>query len=145
MRSTQAYRSSHVTRLGRGTIAERGDARRVRVRVAGTSDTEPEEIADLTWQLKEELLELDVEAVEHERTAAPPGAKGDALAWAQLIVTLSGSLPMLVNAARGWLGRQQQGSVTIELDGDVLTLERASPEAQRDLIDAWLRRHPSHE
>jgi hypothetical protein len=113
--------------------------------VAGPPDSEPQEVADLTWQLKEELLELDVEEVEHERTVAPPGAKGDALAWAELIVTVSGSLPVLVNAMRGWLGRQQQGSVTIELDGDMLTLERASPEVQRDLIDAWLRRHPSHE
>jgi hypothetical protein len=115
----------------------------IQIQVAGDSGSDLQEVADLTAGLREELLELDVDRVEQRRAEAPDRSKGDAIAWAELVVTLTGSLPALITAVRSWLGRQDRGSVTIELDGDKLTLEHASPAVQRELIDAWLQRRPS--
>lgn len=125
--------------------SEPDQTRELQLRVIGGDDSDEQEVADLAWGLKEELLRTDVEAVEHKTTEAPAGAKGDFLAWAELVVTLSGNLPALIGVVRSWLGRQDQGRVTIELDGDVLTLDRTSPETQGELINTWLRRHSGDE
>jgi hypothetical protein len=48
-----------------------------------------------------------------------------------------------VAAIQGWLGRSQQRSVKLELDGDVLELTGVSSRDQQRLVDEWLRRHSS--
>jgi hypothetical protein len=100
-----------------------------------------EEVAELTSRLRDELLELDVDSVTRPSTPAPRNSKGDALAWAELVVALSGSLPVLIGAVRSWRGRQREATITIECAGDRLTLSDATPEQQDELVDAWLARH----
>jgi hypothetical protein len=60
-----------------------------------------------------------------------------------LVVTVaqSGLLAPVVAAIQGWLGRSQQRSVKLELDGDVLELTGVSSRDQQRLVDEWLRRH----
>jgi hypothetical protein len=105
----------------------------------GQSDTE--EVAELTSRLRDELLELDVDDVTMPSVAAPQGAKGDAFAWAELIVSLPGSLSVLVGAIRSWRGRQSGATITVEFAGDRLILTDATPEQQNALVEAWLARH----
>ena len=113
----------------------------VRLRVAGFSDSDPEEQAELAWRLQEELSSLDVEDVTRAPTAPRAGAKGAALEWAQLVVTLAGTLPALAAAVRCWAERHPGAEVTLEVDGDRVTLSDASPEERQRLLSAWLRRH----
>jgi hypothetical protein len=47
----------------------------------------------------------------------------------------------IVEAARSWLARSRQGTIKLELDGDVLELTGISSDEQRRLTDEWLRRH----
>ncbi len=109
--------------------------------VAGFSDSDPEERAELAWRLQEDLIEAEVGSVSRPPAATPAGAKGPALEWAQLVVTLLGTLPGLVAAVRGWHSRHVDASVTLEIDGDRVTLSDGSSREGRELLAAWLRRH----
>lgn len=112
----------------------------IRVRVVGdVGDTEESE--ELTSRLRGELLELDVDDVKRPVEVGPTGAKGDALAWAELVVSLSGSLPALVAAIQSWRGRQRGATIIIEHAGDRLILSDATAADQSAFVSGWLARH----
>jgi hypothetical protein len=110
-------------------------------------DDDAEEVAEATLQLRRELLDLDVEAVEQPRAGEPPaGTRGGELAaLGTLAVTLSQSqlLAPVVATIRTWLAGQQQRSIKLELDGDILELTGVSSKEQQRLAQEWLRRHES--
>jgi hypothetical protein len=118
-----------------------GPERQVLLHIEAVDGDHPEDAAEGGWRLKDEIAGLDVNQVDHAPTDAVPGAKGDALAWAELIVTLSGSLPALVAAVRSWVSRDRTCNVTLELDGDRLVLEGVRSEEQLALAKEWLERH----
>ena len=104
-----------------------------------------EEVAEATLQLRRELLDLDVEAVDLQPGGeAPPGSRAVELAaLGALVVTFAQSqlLGPVVAAVRSWLAGAPQRSVKLELDGDLLELTGVSSKEQRRLTDEWLRRH----
>lgn len=112
----------------------------VLVHVEGYPDSDDEERADLASRLREDLLAHDLE-VSHPEGDAPAGSKGAAIEWAQLVVSLSGTAPAMLAALQGWRGRNRSAAVSLEIDGDKLTLDEASPEVQRRLVDSFLARH----
>jgi hypothetical protein len=112
----------------------------VRLHVAGYPDSDDAERADLASHLRDDLLAHEVEAI-HPRVPAPAGAKGAALDWAQLVVSLAGTAPALIAAVNGWLGRHPRAKLALEIDGDRLALDDASPDERRRLLDAFLARH----
>lgn len=112
----------------------------VRVDVAGYPDSDDEERADLAGRLRADLEAVDVE-VAHPEAEAPAGSKGAGLEWAQLVVTLAGTVPAMVAALQGWLGRHHGATVSLEIDGDKLTLADASEADQRRLVETFLARH----
>jgi hypothetical protein len=120
---------------------------RLDVQVDLGSEAEAEEVAEATQQLRHDLLELDVDAVELARAGEPPpGSKAvDLIALGSLVVTFanSGLLNGVVSALRGWVEGRPHRSIRMELGGDVLELSGVSSEEQRRLADAWLRRHAS--
>jgi hypothetical protein len=117
------------------------------VRVDVGPDADAEEIAEATLQLRRELLGLDVEAVELPSAGEPPpGTRAVELAAVgALVVTFAKSqlLGSVVAAIRAWLAGQQQRSIKLELDGDVLELTGVSSREQQRLAEEWLRRHES--
>jgi Effector Associated Constant Component 1 len=113
----------------------------VRMHVVGYPDSDEEERAELASRLREEIQEHGIDEVSHPQAPPPPGSKGGALEWAQLVVTLAGTAPPLAMAIQGWLGRHPRAAVTLEIEGDRLTLEEASPAARQRLLEAFLARH----
>jgi hypothetical protein len=117
------------------------------IQVAVGPDADAEEVAEATLQLRRELLDLDVEAVEPPRAGEPPpGTRAVELAAVgALVVTLSQSqlLTVVAAAVRPWLSGQRDRSIRLELDGDVLELSGVPSREQRRLTDEWLRRHQS--
>jgi hypothetical protein len=115
------------------------------IQVAVGPDTDAEEVADATLQLRRELLDLDVEAVDLPQAGEPPpGTRAVELAaLGALAVTVAQSqlLGPMVAAVRSWLAGAPQRSIKLELDGDVLELTGLSSKEQRRLTDEWLRRH----
>ena len=106
-----------------------------------------EEVAEATLQLRRELLELDVEAVEIPRAGdPPPGSRAvDLAAIGALVVTVAQSqlLASVVAAVQSWLAGSRRRSIKLGFGGDVLELEGVSSDEQRRLTDEWLRRHES--
>ena len=115
------------------------------IQVAAGPDGDADEVAEATLQLRRELLDLEVDAVQVPRAgAAPPGARGvDMAAVGALVVSLADSqlLAVVVTAIRSWLSGSSRRSIKLELGGDVLELTGVSSREQRRLTDEWLARH----
>jgi hypothetical protein len=125
-------------------VEERPEALGIQVTVG--PETEAEEIAEATTlQLRRELVDLDVEAVELPSVGEPPpGTRAVELAaLGALVVTVAQSrlLASVVTAVRAWLAGAPQRSIELELDGDILELTGVSSKEQRRLTDEWPRRH----
>ena len=115
------------------------------IQVDDDSETDPEALTELTYMLREELLELDVDEVELAAGGdAPPGSKGVELAVVGgLIVKMvrsSGLLDATIKTIASWVSRGPARTVRIELDGDVLEVSGVSAKDQRALIDDFVRR-----
>jgi hypothetical protein len=101
----------------------------------------------LTRRLRTELMDLDVESVvAAPAAAAPERAKGaDPVTLGALVVALSASggvFVALIDTLRDWLGRQTgRHRISVTIDGDTIELDRASGAQQRQLVEAFLRRH----
>ena len=110
-------------------------------------ELDPEACERLTRQLRTELVELDVESVVPAMGGtAPDGAKGtDPVTLGAVIVALSASggvFTGLIETLRDWLGRHAgRHRISVTIDGDTIELERATAGQQRDLVDAYVRRH----
>ena len=120
---------------------------RLGLQVQGEPGADPEEVAEATLQLRRELLDLDVGAVEAPRAGeAPPGTRGaDVAALGGLVVSMAKPefLGAVIAAVRSWLSRSQRRSIKLALGDDVLELSGVSSDEQRRLADEWLRRHDS--
>ena len=110
-------------------------------------ELDPEACERLIRQLRAELVELDVESVVPAMGGtAPDGAKGtDPVTLGAVIVALSASggvFTGLIETLRDWLGRHAgRHRISVTIDGDTIELERATAGQQRELVDAYVRRH----
>jgi hypothetical protein len=116
------------------------------VEVEGAPDTDAEELAQLTSRLRDELLGLDVDAVDFAVGGeAPDASKGvDLLAAGGLVVRFvlrQDLLHSITDAARSWLGRRHGRSIKLTLDGDSLELTGVSSADQDRLVALWVMRH----
>ena len=120
---------------------------RLGIQVAVGRDADAQEVAEATLQLRRELLDLDVDAVEPQAGGEPPpGTRAVELAaLGALAVTISQSelLAPILAAVRWWLADAPQRSIKLELDGDTLELTGVSSKEQQRLTGEWLRRHTS--
>lgn len=102
-------------------------------------DRTPEEKEEAIYQLRQELLETDVESVENAANGAPPpGAKGLPAGLDTLLVTLAGSgsvLSTVISAIANW-SSSKKSSVTIRCDGNEFTFSNPTAEEQRQLVKA---------
>jgi Effector Associated Constant Component 1 len=113
----------------------------VYIEILGYDDSDAEERAQLAGSLERDLHRSDVERVDHPPVPSADGAKGTALEWAQLIVTVVGSLPPAISTIREWLNRHSGASIALELDGDRLELTGLGHVERDALVELWVRRH----
>jgi hypothetical protein len=108
-------------------------------------EADAEDLESLTRQLREELWELDVEAVDLVRAGKlPEKAKaGDPITWGALLLTFisGGGLAALIGLLQSWLTRHGQSSVMVRIGDDELTVTGQPTEQQQQVINAWLSRH----
>ncbi|MFF6809380.1 hypothetical protein ACFZAG_05740 [Streptomyces sp. NPDC012403] len=116
----------------------------MRLVLAGGQDSDQEELDQLTAQLRERLLELDVDDVEPVRSGdVPDGAKPvDAIAVGALAVTLAPiALRSVLDLVRTWIENRPVRTVSISLGDDSLELEAVSSADQQRIVDAFLAAH----
>jgi hypothetical protein len=131
----RALRAARCGGYGRNAMTE------LRVHVAGYPDSDDEERADLAWRLREDISGHGLE-VSHPYVEPDEHSKGGAaMDLLQLAVTFAGTLPPLIAAIQGWLGRHPDAAVTLEIDGDKLTLDEASPADRQRLMEVFLAKH----
>jgi len=113
----------------------------VEVDIDAGPDADDEETAELSRQLRRELLELNVERVDYAPSVAPDGAKsGTAVSLGTMIVTLSDSavLAALVGVLRAWVRRRSDRKVRIQLGENKLEIGGALTDREAGLIKQWL-------
>ncbi|MCW2983226.1 MAG: hypothetical protein JWR63_796 [Conexibacter sp.] len=121
-------------------------AGRLEVSVALQADAGAEELDDATCALRDELLDLDVDAVDRTRSAEPPPA-GARAAEATMLAGLAvqvgqATLAAVIGTIRQWVGRGAGRSVKLTVAGDTLEVTNVSTGDQHELIAAFLARHP---
>jgi membrane-associated two-gene conflict system component 1 (EACC1) len=130
---------------GEGTPAD--GFLRVRLVVRPDPELDPAAVERLTRQVRAEITQLDVESVAlAPGEAAPAGAKGsDPVTLGALVVAMSASggvFTALIDTLRDWLGRHSgRHRIAVTIDGDSIELDRATNAQQRQLVEAYLRRH----
>ncbi|MGC1930160.1 MAG: hypothetical protein WA667_14400 [Candidatus Nitrosopolaris sp.] len=112
---------------------------------------DPEELERITYNLRDDLAELDaIEEVDliTKEAAAPKSSKsgGEVVTLGSLLVTLGASavstaIPNLANTLQSWLTRHERRTISIEIGGDKLQMTGVSDKEQETLIDAWISRH----
>ncbi len=96
-----------------------------------------------TVRLRDSLLQLDhVESAKLARSgSAPPGAKGNPAVVGDLIVTClaaGGVATTLIQTFANWLRRDEHRGVTIEINGNKLSLTGGPAELQAELVRRFL-------
>ncbi len=110
------------------------------------ANCDAEELLELGQQLRDELLDLDIDAAAFEGLeTAPEGAKGvEMLLFGTLAIRLvlnPALLRSVVEMTVAWLARQQARSVKLTLDGDTLEVTGVSSDEQDLLVEQWIARH----
>lgn len=110
------------------------------------SEAEAEELARLAVQLRQQLVELDIESAEPATAGpAPPDTRaGELLTAGALIVMLVRSpeiFKALVETVQLWISLSRGRSVKLEIDGDKLELNGITRKDQRAVIQAWVNRN----
>lgn len=83
--------------------------------------------------------EMDVEFIDD---LGKENAKGSPLDWNTILIGLvasGGVLTTLIGLLQAQLGKLRQ--ITVEIDGDKLTLTNATSEQQDLILQNWIRRH----
>jgi hypothetical protein len=116
----------------------------LRLDVGIDGDDDAAELEDQTIQLRSELLELNVDAVERPPgDPAPEGSRGPevALMGALLVEVSRGWVGRVMETIQGWVSRRRTRTVKVSLDGDSIEVNNLSDEDQRRLLEAFLARH----
>lgn len=102
-----------------------------------------EETALLGGQLRQDILQLDVDSVDFLRSGAmPAGAKGEPITLAALVVTIAPTLiASLFSLLQSWLARHEKTSLTIEMGKDKVVVTGNPSKEERQLIETVLARH----
>lgn len=116
------------------------------LRIETDAEADAEELAMLAVDLRELLLELDIESADRlTRGQAPPGTRsGEMFVAGALTVMLAWSKELVtkfLESVQSWVSFAAGRSVKIELDGDSLELHGLTREDQRRLIQLFIDRH----
>ena len=113
------------------------------VQVLPPAETDDDELTELALLLRDDLLDLEVSAVEPVTEGpAPGGSKGAVATVAGWLAVRLGpeALRMVVSRIVAWASRSN-ASVEVSLGGDVLKVTGVSRAQQDRLIEDWISRH----
>jgi hypothetical protein len=119
---------------------------RLALRIAAAPEAKAAELAELAVDLRDQLLELDIERADQVTVGQmPPGARaGEILlagALSVMLVQSSKLLTALIETVQSWVSRSGGRSVKLDIDGDVLEVTGITRGDQRELIQIWIDRH----
>jgi hypothetical protein len=116
----------------------------LRLEIGLEPDADAAEVEDAASQLRDELLELDVDSVGVPTgEPAPRDSRGlDAGVVGTLLVAAGhAAIGPIVQAIQSWVARRSSRSVKLTIENDSLELTNVSSEDQHRLIESFLARH----
>src|SRR5262249_5334589 len=127
-----------------GSMVTKNGTVSVGVQLGLGSEGDDRELDALTRQLRDELLQLDVQSVALMTGGpVPPAAKGLGLAKiGGLVVDFIGgkAVSTVVEAVRAWLARDANRTAKLVVGENVIELTGVSSKQQQQLIEAWVRK-----
>lgn len=118
----------------------------LRLFMGGYDDSDSQERRRLGGDLAN-ALEAVAEVRPREGVAPAPAKSAGAIEWAELVVTLVGTLPVVMQTIQSWLGRRgglspdRRASVTVKIGEDEITVNSEWNAEQQELVRAFLERH----
>jgi hypothetical protein len=128
--------------------------KKLSININPSPEDDVEELANLTQELRKELLELDVDKVDLiSRGRVPKGSKS-ALGGAmqdELLVTIGTHVAIeafkhIYPHIQSWLSRRERGdnnqkrSVTLDFEGDKIKVKGSDDPGRQRQIDEWINR-----
>lgn len=118
----------------------------LRLDVVIDPDAEAAELDAETGRLQEELLGLDVDAV--DRAPGEPPPPGTRAAEVALLGTLlvgvgKETIAAVIRTIEAWVERRSSRTVKVTLGDDSIELSNVSDQDQRRLIESFVARHAS--
>jgi hypothetical protein len=110
------------------------------VRVTDDS-IDPVQLDELVDELRQEILTLPVSDVRLASTPGPPGARGQALDLAVIVVQLAletGLVRAVADRIRGWSRRHRVSEVEVVLGDSTLVLSQATEAQQQEIIEHFI-------
>src|SRR5215471_18506714 len=124
--------------------ASRSGTARLTVVIERGPDVDAEELDLLARQLRDQLLQLDVDDVQPLRDQEPaPGSKAvDPTSVGAMAVTLgTADIPGVIGLVQGWLRGRPAAAVKVTLGRDSIELTNATAAQVEQLTRAFLARH----
>ncbi|WP_405549527.1 hypothetical protein [Streptomyces microflavus] len=121
-----------------------GAYRSVLIGIEAASDSDLEELEALTLQLRERLLELDVESVNLAREdAAPAGTKvGESIALGALVVSVAWPvLRQVVDLLKTWIENRPVRTISVTVGENTLEVQAVPKADQQRIISAFIDAH----
>jgi len=119
----------------------------LKIEIDAGTEASNDYLEELTRQLRAELLELDVDAVEFASSdkEPPEGSKAiGSIIIGSLRVTLSHAakvLPKLIPVVQSWMALKGQTKVLLKIGEDTLELGNIPPKECQRIIELWINRY----
>jgi hypothetical protein len=137
-------RTHSIDEMDTDETADSPGSARLTVVLERGADVDLEELDLLTRQLRDQLLQFDVEDVQPlPEGTAPPGSKAvDPVAVGTLVVTLAPTAVQgVIGLLQGWLRGRRAAGIKVTIGRDSIELTNATAEQVEQLARAFLARH----
>jgi hypothetical protein len=116
----------------------------MKVHIKPEREDDKNEIDSLTRNLRDDLLNLNVEEVHLLYEKPPPDSKAlDGVAIGSMVVDFisGGAIKEITETVQAWIQRNENRAITIEMaDGEKIDVKWLSAKDQQRIIDAWVIR-----
>jgi hypothetical protein len=115
----------------------------LKVQIKPEEADDKQEIDSLSRNLRGDLLHLDVEDVQLLYEKPPSGSRAlDGVALGSMVVDIvsGGAIKEVTQTVQAWIQRNENRSITLEIDGDKIDVKGISGKDQGKIIDAWVMR-----
>jgi hypothetical protein len=110
----------------------------------GEKEDDNQDIDNLNRNLRDDLLNLNVEEVHLLHEPPPPDSKAlEGVAIGSMIVDFvsGGAIKEVTQTVQAWIQRNENRTITIEMaDGEKIDVKGISGKDQQRIIDAWVMR-----
>jgi hypothetical protein len=114
----------------------------MKLHIQPEKEDDKQEVDSLTRNLRDDLLNLDVEDVHLLYEKPPPDSRAlDGVAIGSMIVDIisGGAIKEVTQTVQRWIQRNENRSITIEMDDEKIDVTDISDKDQGKIIDSWVR------